>query len=323
LTLARRGVSSSEIVNLNDVVREYLLSPEHERLLQFHPSVEIENRLDASLLNILGSPHHLSKTIMNLVSNAAEAMPDGGKISIKTENQYIDYPITGYDKIEEGDYCVLIVSDTGMGIAPEEMSKIFEPFYTKKVMGRSGTGLGMAVVWGTVKDHKGYIEVNSTLLKGSVFKLYFPVTRKIKPSSEPLMSMNDYKGNGETVLVVDDVREQREIASKIISQLGYQVDSVSSGEEAIEYIKSKPADLIILDMIMAPGIDGLDTFKQINQLNPRQKAIITSGFSETRRVKEAQNLGAGEYIKKPYSLEKIGLAIRSELRREKASSCLQ
>jgi len=250
-------------------------------------------------------------------------MPDGGKITIRTENQYIDYPITGYDKIEEGDYCLLIVSDTGTGIAPEELSKIFEPFYTKKVMGRSGTGLGMAVVWGTVKDHKGYIEVNSTLRKGSVFKLYFPVTRKIKSGKEKLLSMNDYKGKGETILVVDDVREQREIASKMLSQLGYQTDSVNSGEEAIEYIKSKPADLIILDMIMAPGIDGLDTFKQINQLNPRQKAIITSGFSETRRVKEAQNLGAGEYIKKPYSLETIGLAIRSELRREKASSCLK
>ena len=321
LTLARRGVSASEIVNLNDVVGEYLLSPEHERLLQFHPRVEIESRLDVSLLNILGSPHHLSKTLMNLVSNAAEAMSNGGKITIRTENQYIDYPITGYDKIEEGDYCILIVSDTGTGIAPEELSKIFEPFYTKKVMGRSGTGLGMAVVWGTVKDHNGYIEVHSTLRKGSVFKLYFPVTRKIKSGNEKLVSINDYKGYGETVLVVDDVREQREIASKMLSQLGYQVDSVSSGEEAIEYIKSKPADLIILDMIMAPGIDGLDTFKQINYLNPRQKAIITSGFSETRRVKEAQDLGAGEYIKKPYSLEKIGLAIRCELERQTAPPC--
>jgi two-component system, cell cycle sensor histidine kinase and response regulator CckA len=251
---------------------------------------------------------------MNLVSNSAEAMPDGEKIKIKTKNQYIDYPITGYDKIEEGDYCVLKVSDTGTGIAADELPKIFEPFYIKKVMGRSGTGLGMAVVCGTVKDHKGYIEVDSELNKGTEFRLYFPVTRKTKPSNAKAISFNAYRKNGESVLVVDDVREQREIASKMLTQLGYQVDAVSSGEEAIRYITSNHADLIILDMIMAPGIDGLDTYKKINQLKPRQKAIIASGFSETRRVKEAQKLGAGQYIKKPYSMEKIGLAIQSELR---------
>jgi two-component system cell cycle sensor histidine kinase/response regulator CckA len=322
LTLARRGVSVSEIVNLNDVVGEYLLSPEHQRLIHFHPLIEIESQMDTSLLNVLGSPIHLSKTVMNLVSNAAEAMPDGGKVVIKTKNQYIDYPINGYDKIEEGDYCVVTVSDTGIGLAPEELPKIFEPFYTKKVMGRSGTGLGMAVVWGTVKDHKGYIEINSTLKKGTVFKLYFPATRQNNFNGKTLVSMDDYKGDGETVLVVDDVIEQREIASKMLFQLGYKVDSVSSGEEAIQYIRSKPADLIVLDMIMAPGIDGLDTFKQISRLTPRQKAIITSGFSETRRVKEAQILGAGEYVKKPYSLEKIGLAVRNELGRQKEASCL-
>ena len=322
LTLARRGVSVSEIVNLNDVVSEYLLSPEHQRLIHFHPLIEIESRLGTSLLNVLGSPIHLSKTVMNLVSNAAEAMPDGGKIVITTENQYIDCPINGYDKIEEGDYCVFTVSDTGIGLAPEELPKIFEPFYTKKVMGRSGTGLGMAVVWGTVKDHKGYIEIDSTLKKGTIFKLYFPATRQNNFSDKTLVSIDDYKGDGETVLVVDDVIEQREIASKMLSQLGCKVDSVDSGEEVIQYIRSKPADLIVLDMIMAPGIDGLETFKQINRLNPRQKAIITSGFSETGRVKEAQNLGAGEYVKKPYSLEKIGLAIRNELGRQKEASCL-
>jgi PAS domain S-box-containing protein len=233
LTLARRGVSVSEIVNLNDVVSEYLLSPEHQRLIHFHPLIEIESRLGTSLLNVLGSPIHLSKTVMNLVSNAAEAMPDGGKIVIKTENQYIDYPINGYDKIEEGDYCVFTVSDTGIGLAPEELPKIFEPFYTKKVMGRSGTGLGMAVVWGTVKDHKGYIEIDSTLKKGTIFKLYFPATRQNNFSDKTLVSIDDYKGDGETVLVVDDVIEQREIASKMLSQLGYKVDSVDSGEEAI------------------------------------------------------------------------------------------
>jgi two-component system cell cycle sensor histidine kinase/response regulator CckA len=314
LTLARRGVSVSEIVNLNDVIDEYLVSPEFGKLKSFHPSVETKTRLDSSLLNMTGSPVHISKTIMNLVSNAAEAMSDGGTIFIGTKRQYIDTPVTGYDKVEEGDYCVIEVSDTGVGINPDEISKIFEPFYTKKVMGRSGTGLGMAVVWGAVKDHKGYIQVDSVEGQGTVFKLYFPATRKQKPGADRSCAIEEYKGNGETILVVDDVKEQRTIASAILTQLGYSVKTVSSGEEAIEYMDSNKADLIILDMIMSPGVDGLDTYQQIISKNPEQKAIIASGFSETDRVKKAQHFGVGEYLPKPYTIEKIGQAVKSELK---------
>jgi CheY-like chemotaxis protein len=193
------------------------------------------------------------------------------------------------------------------------MEKIFEPFYTKKVMGRSGTGLGMAVVWGTVKDHKGYINVKSTEGKGTTFTLYFPISRKEIAKDKSLVSIEDYMGKGESILVVDDVEEQREIASQMLKKLDYSVTSVSSGEEAIDYMKNNSADLLILDMIMDPGIDGLETYKKILELHPEQKAIIVSGFSETKRVKEAQRLGADSYVKKPYILEKIGVAVRTEL----------
>jgi len=135
----------------------------------------------------MGSPVHLSKTVMNLVSNAAEAMSDGGMIRISTESKYLDKPIKGYDNIREGDYAVLTVSDTGEGISEEDLKRIFEPFFTKKKMGRSGTGLGMAVVWGTVKDHRGYIDIQSTLGQKTTFTLYFPVTRSV--SEYPLAIM--------------------------------------------------------------------------------------------------------------------------------------
>lgn len=313
LTLARRGVSVSEVVNLNDIINEYLISPQCEKLMGHHSNVEIESHLESVLLNIVGSPVHLSKTVMNLISNAAEAMPDGGKIEIKTKNKYIDLPISGYDEVEEGDYAVLTVSDSGVGIAPEEINHIFEPFYTKKIMGRSGTGLGMAVVWGTVKDHKGYIHVKSDEGKGTTIEVYFPVTRKtVRHQDEPI-SFKDYRGKGETILVVDDVKEQREIASKILTQLGYSVQAVSSGEKACELLESKTADLIVMDMIMKPGIDGLETYKRILTKYPNQRAIIASGFSETERVKEAQKLGAGKYVRKPYTIEKIGVAVKAEL----------
>ena len=313
LTLGRRGVVVSDVVDLNDVIAEYLKSPEHEKRQSYHPGVHIETHLEKDVLNILGSSTHLSKTVMNLVSNAAEAMPEGGKLTVSTENRYIDRPIRGNDDVKEGDYVLLTISDTGTGIAPDDIGKIFEPFYTKKKMGRSGTGLGMAVVWGTVKDHNGYIDVQSTEGKGTTFTLYFPVTRKQLPKDKSHLAIETYMGNGESILIVDDVEEQRNIASGMLKELGYSVASVSSGEEAVEYLKMNKADVLVLDMIMDPGMDGLDTYKKIIETRPEQKAIIGSGFSETDRVKETLALGAGAYIRKPFLLEKIGLAVKKEL----------
>lgn len=313
LTLARRGVSVAEVVDLNHIISEQLTSPEFEKLKVFHNNVQVEIHFEKDLLNIKGSTAHISKTVMNLLSNAAEAMPEGGKIFISTENRYIDSPIKGYENIEEGDYVAVTIFDTGIGISKKDMEKIFEPFYTKKIMGRSGTGLGMAVVWGTVKDHKGYINVESIEGKGTAFTLYFPVTRDEIVSEKSVLNTEDYIGKGESILVVDDMEEQRELASKMLNKLHYSVSTVSSGEKAVDYMNDNSADLLILDMIMDPGIDGLETYKRILKLHPGQKAIISSGFSETERVKEAQRLGAGKYIKKPYTMEKMGLAVKEEL----------
>ncbi len=315
LTLARRGVAVSEVVDLNDIIRDYLQSPEYERLRQTHPDLTLESSLEPDLLSIAGSPVHLSKTVMNLVSNAAEALIDGGTVTISSENRYIDKPISGYDDIEEGDYVTLTVSDTGIGIAAKDIESIFEPFYTKKAMGRSGTGLGMAVVWGTVKDHKGYIDVQSTEGQGTRFFIYLPACRQPSPRKESRPSIEDYRGRAEFLLIVDDIKEQRDIASGILTKLGYRVESVSSGEEAVDYLKTRTADLLILDMIMDPGIDGLEAYRRILEIHPAQKAIIASGYSESERVKEAQRLGAGAYVKKPYLMEKMAVAVRKELDR--------
>ena len=313
LTLARRGVVAKDVTNLNEIIDSYLHSPEHIKLKEFHPGIEIESHLEKDILNIMGSPIHMSKTIMNLVSNAAEATPRGGKILITTKSKYIEKPVRGYDDVKEGDYIILTVTDTGIGISPEDIERVFEPFYTKKVMGRSGTGLGMAVVWGTVKDHRGYIDIQSVEGEGTTFNLYFPVTRKKISQTKDTLSIEGFKGNGETILVVDDIKEQQEIASSILRKIGYSVSCVSSGEEAVDYLEDHSVDLLILDMIIDSGMDGLDTYKKIIELNPGQKAVIASGFSETGRVKEAQRLGAGQYIKKPYTLEKIGIAVKEEL----------
>ncbi len=313
LTLARRGAETFEIVNLNTIVNEYLNSPEYQKLKTYHPDVREILNLAPDLLNIEGSAVHLSKTIMNLISNAAEAMPNGGTIHISTENRYVDTQIEGHEDILEGDYVVLTITDEGLGIEPVDLDHIFEPFYTKKKMGYSGTGLGMSVVWGTVKDHKGFIDFKSAIGSGTTFDIFIPVTRKELQDKNDSLDIERLHGNNETILVVDDVEAQRIIATSILTELNYSVSSVASGEEALEYLKDYPVDLLVLDMIMAPGINGLETYRRALEIRPNQKAIITSGFSETDFVRQAQALGARLYVKKPYTIEKIGAAIKKEL----------
>ena len=315
LTLARRGVTVSEVININAIVADYLQTPVFEKMKEYHPQVTFRIDCDNDLLNIKGSSVYLEKTLMNLVSNAAEAVAGAGEVAIRTENRHLDKPIHAYDEIEEGDYAVLTISDTGMGISVEDREKIFEPFYTKKKMGRSGTGLGLAIVWGAVKDHNGYIDIQTEVGKGATFTLYFPVTQEELITQQGKVPIEQYMGQGESVLVVDDIEEQREIASRLLTKLGYDVHLASSGEEAVEYLKSNKADILVLDMIMTPGIDGLETYQRILKNNPEQKAIMVSGFSETDRTAKVQKLGIGAYVKKPYVLEKIGVAIRDELKR--------
>jgi CheY-like chemotaxis protein len=320
LTLARRGVVSTDVINLNHIILDYLKSPEHRKLLSQYPNVRIKSNLDQGLANINGSEIHLRTTVMNLVSNAAEAQPSGGEIIIATENQHIDKPIHGYESIKIGRYAVVTIEDKGVGIEEKDLHRIFEPFYTKKRMGRSGTGLGMAVVWGTVQDHFGYINIESIPNKGTKFHLYFPVIPQSIEKKEDALPIDKYLGNQEMILIVDDVKEQRLIAKMILNRLNYRVASVSSGEEAVKYLEKRSCDLLLLDMIMDPGMDGLETYKRIRQINPDQKVILVSGFSGSKRVKEAQKLGAGKYIKKPYSVEIIGLVIQEALGKNAQSS---
>jgi PAS domain S-box-containing protein len=315
LTLARRNVIVHEVVDINSIISSFLKTPVFQKLESRHPMVAFRQELSGELLNIKGSAVHLEKTVMNLLLNAAEAISGSGEITIRTENRYLDRPVHGYDAVTEGEYVVLTVSDTGGGISTADMGKIFEPFYTKKVMRRSGTGLGLAIVWGTVKDHGGYIDVRSQTGKGSSFTLYFPITRDELAEKKEKIPVEQYMGRGESILVVDDTAEQRDIATRILTRLGYRVHAVPGGEEAVEYLKAHEADLLVLDMIMDPGMDGLETYRQVLEINPKQRAIIVSGFSETKRVQEAQQLGAGAYVRKPYLMEKIGVAVRDALRK--------
>ncbi|GAB6908183.1 putative Histidine kinase [Desulfosarcina cetonica] len=314
LTMARRGVDNQEVFNPNALITDYLASPEFRNLQQRHPHVDFDVDLDETLLNVFASPIHFSKSLMNLVSNAAEAQLVSGKVALVTRNQSIDQPYAGYETILPGNYATIRVSDTGVGIDPSVLHRIFEPFFTKKRMGRSGTGLGMSVVWATLKDAGGYIDVSSREGHGTSFTLFFPITRKVAHGDKPRVVIEDYRGT-ERILVVDDMADQRAIAHAMLRKMGYTVDAVTSGEAALAFVKKTPVDLLVLGMLMDPGMDGCDTYREIIALYPEQKAIIASGYSESERVCEVQQLGAGVHVRKPYTLESLAVAVREELDR--------
>ncbi|RLF63850.1 MAG: hypothetical protein DRN30_06090, partial [Thermoplasmata archaeon] len=272
LAIARGVAVVKEPVNMNALIEDYLSATEFEELKRIYPTVITNLSLDADLLHISGSNTHFRKVIMNLVSNAFEATKHDGDILISTRNRYVDKAIQGYEDVKAGEYTIFSVSDNGPGISQEDLGKIFEPFYSKKIMGRSGTGLGLTVVWNVVQDFNGYIEVKSDE-NGTTFELYFPAIRE-EVKGEESLGIEGYKGNGETILIVDDQANQREIASAIISKIGYKAVAVDSGEKAVEYLNRHTVDLVLLDMIMDPGINGLETYKRIIEIHPGQKAII-------------------------------------------------
>lgn len=312
LTVARGIASLREAQSLNTLVIEYLKSPEGMKLLSRYQDVRIKTDLAPDLYNISCSPVHIKKCLMNLLTNATEAIVGTGTIWIETRNQYVDKPVAENQYMETGNYAVIRFVDTGKGIAEKDINHIFEPFYTKKILGRSGTGLGLAIVWNTVQEHGGAITVNSSG-QGTCFELYFPITREEISERQGSVELAKLKGNGEFILLVDDEKQQRDIAAQMLSVLGYRTKTVSSGEDAVGFIRNQSMDLVILDMIMGPGINGRQTYEQIISIRSGQKAIIASGFSENEEVRKARELGAGSFIRKPYTLEQIGIAVKEAL----------
>ncbi len=314
LTLARLGLHFTEVMDVNNIVEDYLDSPEHETLLGRHAGITIHTHLDNNLFAIKGSGVHLIKTLMNVVLNAAEAMPDGGDIIISTQN-YMQHETDHANKREKGQYVVVSIKDNGTGIPKEDIDHIFEPFFTKKVMGRSGTGLGMAIVWATVQDHKGFIEIESQVGKGTTVHLFFPATNEVRVQQPAAPIIEEMMGKGEKLLIVDDEAEHRDIATHMLARLGYDVVAVDNAQDALDQVKKQAPDLLVLDMVLGSDLDGLGVYQRVISTRPGQKAVIISGFSETSRVKQALELGAGAYINKPYGLKEIAMAVRQELDR--------
>ena len=313
LTLARRGIRVEEEIDLGGLVREYLKSAECAALLRSHENVRIVPPTVEVPQPVTGSSVHISNILMNIVVNAAEAMPDGGTITISLDQVSLDTQPEGFLAWRAGKYVKLTVSDTGIGIPEEFQGRVFDPFFSRKRVGSSGTGLGLAIVWGTVMDHNGFITLDSAQDKGTAFHIFLPMRDNQNESNLGKRSQEPVRGQGQSVLVVDDIDNQRQIATEILTYLGYAVSSVESGEAAVRFLMKHPVDLVLLDMIMQPGIDGLETYKRILEIRPGQKALIVSGYSQVDRIDEARRLGLDQYLSKPYTLLNISEAVHKAL----------
>jgi len=311
LTVARGVSSERRICPLNALVEEYLASPEYQLLSSLHPGVACISQLATDLWPLSCSPVHLKKSLMNLVTNAAEAIEGSGQITIRTRNAELDPVAARRPGVAPGRYVVMEVADSGSGIAATDIDHIFEPFYTRKVMGRSGTGLGLAVVWNTTQDHRGGVTVTSDG-QGTVFTLYFPASDEAP--AQPLAALAQPRlGTGETVLVVDDEPHLRDIARQMLEALGYVAVTAASGEQAVAYLEDHRVDLVLLDMLMDPGMNGRQTYARIIARHPGQKALIASGFSKDDEVQQAMGLGVSGYLQKPYGLHSLGQAVAAIL----------
>ncbi|BHH82480.1 hybrid sensor histidine kinase/response regulator [Desulforhopalus sp. 52FAK] len=313
LTVARGVAATRESANLNEIIRDYTFSPEFQTIQSLYPKIHFTKTLSPEIDNISCSIIHVRKSLMNLVNNAFEAVHGEGHVLIETANVTVNSPVTtGHGIISPGSYTTVAIKDSGKGIPASELSHILEPFFSKKELGRSGTGLGLTVVWNTMQDHDGGIQVSSNS-KGTVFELYFPSSPSLIHKKAVKPNPDIFKGKGQSILIVDDEFQQRDIATRLLTSFGYNVESVASGEAAVEYIKKRPVDLILLDMILESGINGLETYKRIISIAPQQKAIILSGFSESDDVKNTIRLGASGLVNKPYTSEQLASAVYTEI----------
>jgi len=311
--LSRGSILAREPVNINRIIEECIHSPEISHIREQHRGIAIKTSFESEVEQVLSTNIHIMKILNNLIMNAVEAMPSGGILLLSTENVVLGRPVRGFETINPGRYVRLRVSDTGVGISKEDISQIFEPYFTKKVYAKVRSGIGLTIVWNIVKENEGFIDVKSEIGQGTVFNIYFPVYSEKPKIVDASYGMKDYMGNGETILIVDDDENVRSLGVVVLESLQYKPVAAESGLEAIEYIRNNETDLVLLDMILGPGIDGLTTLEELKKISPDQKVIIVSGFAESERTKAAQKLGAKEIIKKPFTIQELGLAIKREL----------
>ncbi len=306
LGFAQKTCQESCLINLN-----YLLKMSAKMFGRTKKDILIEQYLEKRLWGTVVDEGQIKQVLMNLFVNAWQAMPNGGKIIIKSENiELDDVQASELGLQKSGFYVKVSVTDTGIGMNNDIMDRIFDPFFTTKERGQ-GTGLGLATAYGIIKSHKGMFKVNSKLEQGSSFTFFLPASHKtvhtaIKAAREKEQIVNG-KGN---ILLVDDEKGVIEVCSEMLESLGYKVHAVCNGFDALKIIKSKnqKIDLVILDIVM-PQMNGQETFGKIRQIDPEMKVLLSSGYSKETQIEEMMERGCNGFILKPFDVATLSAKI--------------
>ena len=305
LGYARKGKYEVKPVDLNQLVEET-----SEAFGRTRKQITLNRELAEDSLAIQADQGQIEQVLWNLFVNAADAMPGGGDLTLKTVN-VTDNDMKGklYGP-KPGNYVRLTVTDTGSGMDKETMERIFDPFFTTKEMGR-GTGLGLASVYGIIKAHAGYIDVESKKGHGTTFSIYLPASekevQKVVKTAEQVI-----EGTG-TVLLVDDEEIILEVGQELLEAMGYLVLTADNGEEAVEvYRKNRDIDIVVLDMIM-PTMGGGEAYDRMKEINPDLKVLLSSGFSIDGEATEILKRGCDGFIQKPFRMNQLSQAIREIL----------
>ncbi len=310
LLFSRKVDTATKILNPNQEIRQVvnILSRTIPKMIR------IQTDLSENLWNIKADPVQIEQVILNLGSNAADAMPSGGTLTIRTVNIRINSGTTNdLADMRPGDYVLITVSDTGCGMEKDIVEHIFEPFFTTKDVGE-GTGLGLASVYGIVIKHRGYITCQSRPGKGTQFKIYMPAVDKTEGIIEDIEDTATLTGGTETILIVDDEATIRGFSSKALGYFGYSVMECSNGEQAIDIYQygHNDIDLILLDIGM-PGMGGYKCFEKLLAFDPEARVLIATGYNKDENMTKVLEKRAAGYLGKPYKLSVLLKSVRKAL----------
>ncbi|MBC7235553.1 MAG: response regulator [Chloroflexi bacterium] len=312
LAFSRKQVLNPEVLDLNQVLAEI------EKMLKrmIGEDVELVLLLGEGVPNVRADRGQLEQVIVNLAVNARDAMPEGGRLTIETRRVHLDEDYARqYADVRPGDYVLIAVSDTGIGMDQEVLNRLFEPFFTTKEPGK-GTGLGLATVYGIVKQSGGHITVYSEVGLGSTFRIYLPAVHETTAAPPRDTERVETLGGRETILVVEDEEMVRGLACRALRDRGYHVLEASNGGEALLICKRQrqPIDLILTDMIM-PQMSGKELVERLRREHPGMKALYMSGYSDNALVRRIQTAaeGGARFIQKPFSLATLLREVRKAL----------
>jgi PAS domain S-box-containing protein len=307
LGFAREGKYEAIPININELIKT------SSRMFgRTKKNISISTSFDPTLWTVEVDQGQIEQVLLNLYLNAADAMPEGGDVYIETKNVSITENEAQQNKtFDSGRYVRILVKDTGIGIDEKSKPRIFEPFFTTKARGR-GTGLGLASAYGIIKSHGGFITVNSEVGQGTEFIIHLPASEKVA-KKEAAISENLIMGK-ETLLVVDDENDILDLFAAMLTELGYNVILAASGREAVKKLAEKKdkIDLVILDMVM-PETSGYETFKLLKQIKPGLKILFSSGYSFPQEALQILNGGQGNFIQKPFDIQKLSTKLREIL----------